>query len=144
MSVARVKRLVVSHLLAAIPRQRSVQFLWQAARILDQGIDDRLGVLAVDLHQHHVARLPLHQGRDLAVLAAAQQVPFPVARHRPILSRRRTLADRYGVADATVVVGFLRVVARTTHRPRMSQVRQQLLFQGAAGLDVKGAVDRLV
>src|SRR6478609_6238878 len=50
----------------------------------------------------HVARLTLHQRRDLAVLAAKQRVTFPVARKRTIFDRRGTLADRYRVSDLSV------------------------------------------
>ena len=45
---------MVGHLLATVPCQGTVEFLRQLLRLLDQGIDHRLGILAVDLGQHHV------------------------------------------------------------------------------------------
>ena len=43
----------------------------------DECIDDRLGVLARHLHQHHIACAALDQRGDLAAVAAEQQVTFP-------------------------------------------------------------------
>jgi hypothetical protein len=60
----------------------------------------------VDLRQHHVARLPLDQGGDLAVATAEQKVSFPVTKHRSIFNRGRTLADRDGVDDLPVGAVF--------------------------------------
>jgi hypothetical protein len=34
------------------------------------------------------------QGRDIAVLRPGQEIAFPMARHRPIFNRRRSLTDR--------------------------------------------------
>jgi hypothetical protein len=114
------------------------------ARALDQRIDDRFGVFARDLYQHHIAGLPLDQGGNLAVLAAEQKIAFPVAGNRSIFDRRRPLADRDRAGDPAVIVGLLRVMPRAAHRTRAPQVRQQLLLQSAAGLDIQRAIDSLV
>ena len=45
--------------------------------MLDQCVDHRLGVFALDPDQHHVTGMALNEGRDLAVVAAEQQVTFP-------------------------------------------------------------------
>ncbi len=42
------KSAVVGQLLATIPRQRPIELGWQLTRVLDQRIDHRLRVLAVD------------------------------------------------------------------------------------------------
>lgn len=48
--------------------------------MLDERVDDCLRVFAIKLYQHHVARLTLDQGRDLAVATAKDQVAFPMPR----------------------------------------------------------------
>src|SRR5260370_40063016 len=56
----------------------------------------RMIFLATDtghLGQHHVTRMTLDQGRDIAVVRPGQQIAFPMARHRPIFNRRRSLTD---------------------------------------------------
>lgn len=68
--------------------------------VLDQRIDDRLGIFAVDLHQHHVACLTFHERRDLAVLAAKQQVAFPVTRRNQHYKWTEELTRKRG--DETV------------------------------------------
>ena len=45
------------------------------------------------LGQHHVTRMTLDQGRDVAVVRPGQQIAFPMARHRPIFNRGRSLTD---------------------------------------------------
>lgn len=66
MSVASVKRRWSAQFLATIPRQRPIRLGRQLTRVLDQRIDHRLRVLAVDLH-HHLARAALDQCGDLTV-----------------------------------------------------------------------------
>lgn len=41
-------------------------------------------------------------------------------------------------------IGLLGVVARTSHSPRVPEMLQQLLLQGATGLNEEAAVDGLV
>ena len=103
--------------------------------MLDQRIDDRLRIFAANLDQHRIAGMALDQGRNLAVLATAQQVAFPVPGYRPVRRAGRTLADRDGVGDAAVIVRLLGVMARPTHRPSAPQVLHQFLLQSATGLD---------
>ncbi len=54
--------------------------------------------------------MPLHQGRDLAVVAAAQQITFPVTRYGAILNLGWPFPDRDRVADPAVVLCLLRVM----------------------------------
>jgi hypothetical protein len=37
--------------------------------------------------------LTLDQGRDVGVVRPGQQIALPMARHRPIFNRRRSLTD---------------------------------------------------
>src|SRR6185369_2040550 len=92
-----------------------VELLRQFASVLDQCADNRLRVFAFELHQHYVSRLALNQRCDLAAATAEDQVPFPVTRHRPILDRCRSLADRNGVSNLPVDGSFLCVLTRATH-----------------------------
>ena len=55
------KSLMVDHFLATIPCQGLVKVLRQLMRMLNEAVDDGLGILARHLHQHDVARLPLDQ-----------------------------------------------------------------------------------
>lgn len=103
--------LMLRHLVAPIPRQRFVEFLRQLARMLDQRIDDRLGIFASDFHQHHIARLTFNQGGDLAIRIAEQKIPFPVTRYRTILNAGGALANRHGIGDSAVIARLLGVMA---------------------------------
>ena len=53
--------LVLGHLLAAVPGQRSTELVRQAPRLLDQRSDHRAAVAVRHLRQHDVARVPLGQ-----------------------------------------------------------------------------------
>lgn len=87
--------LVVDHLLAPVPRQRSLRFLRQLAGMPDQeGVDDGLGILAGNLHQLHEPGLTFDERCNLAVCAAKQQIAFPMARYCAVFSRRRAFANR--------------------------------------------------
>ena len=46
--------------------------------MLDERINDRLGIFAIDLREHDVARLTLDECCNLAILAAEQEITFPV------------------------------------------------------------------
>ena len=46
-------------------------------RLFDKRGYDRLGVLACHLGQHHVTRMTLDQGRDVAVVRPGQQIALP-------------------------------------------------------------------
>ena len=102
-------------------------------RLLDECVDDRPGVFAGDPDQHHVTCVSLDQGCDLTIIAADDQVTFPVTRHSSIFYRGRPLTDRDGAGNPAVCGGLLRVTTPAAHRPRPPQVLQQLFLQGAAG-----------
>ena len=140
----RRQTLEAGHLVASIPCQRLVELLRQFASVLDQRVDDRLGVFAIHLHEHDVTRLAFDQCRDLAVAAAKHQVSFPVTRHCTILNRCRPLADRDGAHDLAVGTSLLRVMPRPTHAARPPQMLQQFFLQSATRLNEEAAVDGLV
>ena len=78
--------------------------------LLDECVDHGLGVLAPHPGQQHKPRVTLDQRRDLRVVAAADQVAFPVTRYGTVLNLGRSLSDRDRVADSAVVLSLLRVM----------------------------------
>lgn len=78
--------------------------------------------------------MALDQGRNLAVLAAEQQVAFPVPGYGQVFRAGWTLADRDGVGDSAVIVRLLGVMARTAYRPSAPQMLQQFLLQSTTGI----------
>jgi hypothetical protein len=64
-----------------------------AMRLLDERGDNRLGVLACHLGQHHVTDMTFDQGRDVGIVRPGQKIALPMTRHRPIFNRRRSLTD---------------------------------------------------
>ena len=87
-------------------------------RVLDEGVDDSLGIFAVDLREHDIAGLTFHEGGNLAIVAAKQKVTFPVTRQRTVVSRSGALADGDCVANATVNAGLC-VWCRERRIPRV-------------------------
>jgi hypothetical protein len=58
------KATMIRKFLAPVPGQGLIQLLWQLLRPLDERGDDRSGVLAGHLGQHHVTRMTLDLGSD--------------------------------------------------------------------------------
>ena len=88
--------------------------------------------------------MALYQGRDLTVVAAHDQVAFPVTGHSSVFNRGRSLPDRDRVGDPAVILCLLCVVTRTTHRSCSSQMLKKLFFERPSGLDEEALVDSLV
>ena len=79
----------------------------------------------------------------MRVVRSGKKVSFPMPRHSAILNLGGPLADRDHIED--MPLSTLRVVALgVTHPPRSTQLRRQLLFQHAAGLDEEAAIDLFV
>ena len=62
----------------------------------------------------------------------------------PLLDPGRPFSDRYSTNNAAVIGRLLGVMPGTTHRAMPTQMCDQLLLQGPAGLDKQSLVDRLV
>jgi hypothetical protein len=118
------KTFVVRHFFTPVPGQRLVELLRQLASVVDQGINDGFGVFAGNLHQHHITRMALNQGSDLAIGIAEHRIPFPMAGYCPILDGSWPFTNRNCVGDAAVVVRLLRVVPRPAHGARTPQMFQ--------------------
>lgn len=84
---------VVRHFLAPIPCQGFVEFLRQLSGIFDQGVGDCRGIFPRQLDQHQIARLAFYQCRYLTILAATEEIAFPMSRHGSILHRSRACID---------------------------------------------------
>src|SRR4030095_16933874 len=85
--------------------------------------------------------MPFDQSDDIAVLRSAEQVAFPVTRHRPVFYGSRSFPDRNRVQD---VAALLRCMPRATDGSPGPQMQQELLFQHAARLHIKATIDGLV
>ncbi len=94
-----------------------------------QGSDDADRVLAVDLDQQDESRVALDQGRDVGVVRARDQVPFPVTGHRPILHLGRPLPDGRGVDDPAAALAGAAGVPAAAHRAHPTQMGHELLLR---------------
>ena len=89
---------MIGHLFAAVPGQRLVQLVRQLLCVLDERINDRLRIFAIDLREDDVASLALDQRCNLAILAAERKVTFPVTRTaRSSAAAGRSLMDTASV-----------------------------------------------
>ena len=84
---------VLRHLKAPIPGEGATQLAGQLLHVPGERARHDVAVFGRQLHQHHEARAPLHQGRDLRAWGSAQQVPFPMTRNRSIFGLCRSLAE---------------------------------------------------
>ena len=71
---------MVGHLLASVPGEERVHLPGELLRLLDQGIDHRLGVFAGDFDPHQIAGMTFDQRRHLAGVAIEEQTSLPVPR----------------------------------------------------------------
>jgi len=97
---------MVGQFFATIPGERFVKFTRQPLRLFDQRRHNAFGVFVGNLHQHHIPGMPFDECRNIAVLRATDQVPFPMPGHRPILDGCRSFADRYGILDLAKTIAF--------------------------------------
>ena len=80
----QAKALVISHFLTTIPGERLVEFSGQFVSMLDERVDHGLSVFTWHPDQHYVTGMALNECRDLTVIAAHDQVAFPVTRQGTI------------------------------------------------------------
>src|SRR3954470_6752082 len=98
---------------------------------------------AGQVEQDREPRRALHQGADGRAAQPHDEVPLPVARHRPIGRLRRALADQDLGGDAGLAPS---AAARPRHpeRPPGAQASGQLAAQRPAALHVQRLVDGFV
>ena len=74
------KALVFGHLEDSVPSEGASQSCGEFANLPGQCVDDGRRVLAWYFYQDGETRVPFHQGCDMTVAGAAEQVAFPVTR----------------------------------------------------------------
>src|ERR1700676_2537485 len=97
--------------------------------------DDNRRVFAGDLYERSETRMAFHQGRDVTVSGAAQEIALPVTRNGGVLHFSGPFPDGDGLGDLTARVFKDTGVLRPAYAALGSQVLQQLLFQNAARLN---------
>src|SRR5260370_12622291 len=106
----------------AVPRHRAFHSSGEFSNMLSQGSNHSFCFFARDLDQHGKARMTFDQSRDVAVLATAQQIAFPMTRNRSVFHFRRPFADRDGIDDLTPSLPADRCMSRPAHAPLGSHV----------------------
>lgn len=101
----------------------------------DEGTHDTVAIFALNVDEQYESGLTLDQGGNVCVLAARDQVPFPVPRYRAVLYFSGTLSYRYSVNDLPARLPLRGGCFAAPHHPLAAQARYQLLFQDAARLD---------
>ena len=131
---------MIRQLFTTIPRQGLVELARQLLSRLDQRGDDALGVLVRNFNQHHIPRMPLNKGRDIAVLRSPNQVAFPplghtlyalpamVARNGTILDGCRSCADGHSILNLTITLALLACVLGAPDCAFGTQVLQKFLL----------------
>jgi hypothetical protein len=69
--------------------------------MLSQRGDDRRGVFAGHFDQHGETRMSFHQGYDMTVFAACEQIALPMTGNSAVFNLRRSFANRDGIDDLT-------------------------------------------
>src|SRR6266403_945930 len=88
--------------------------------------------------------MAFHQGCDVTVPRAAQEIALPVTRNGTVLHFSGPFADRDGLRDLTAPVFKDTRVLRSAYAALGSQVVQQLLFQSSTGLNEQASVNGFV
>jgi hypothetical protein len=88
--------------------------------------------------------MAFYQSRDVAVLGAAQQIPFPMAGNGSVFRLRGSFPDRDSIDDLTPRLSAITGLSRAAHAPLRPQVLLQLFFQYSPRLNEQAAVNGLV
>ncbi len=94
-------------------------FLGQLARVLEQCVDDRLGVLGGELDVNDVARLPLHQRGDLPAIEESLQ-PNADTRAGSLRAKKQTVGaagELHSTLKSQASPGEGKVRLRPRHPP---------------------------
>jgi len=97
--------------------------------------DDNRRVSAGDFYERGETRMAFHQGRDVTVPCAAQEIALPMTRNGAVLHLSGSFPDGDGLGDLTARVFKDTRVLRPAYAALGSQVPQQLLFQHSAALE---------
>ena len=70
--------------------------------MLAQRGDDRGCIFTGHFDEHDETRMTFHQGCDMTVLAACEQIALPMTGNCTVLNLRRSFANRDSIDDLTV------------------------------------------
>jgi len=134
---------VIGKLRASIPGQRFPEGARKFTNRFNEGIHNNVCSFLSEFDEDNEPRSSFDQRRNEGPARAFHQITLPMPWHRSIFHLRRPLAYRDCIDDpfALPAIGC---VARAADAPLRTEVADQLLLQGAASLDEKAAVDRLV
>ena len=96
--------------------------------VVSQRLCHRDGFFARCFDEHDIARLALHQGRDLRVGRATQQIALPVSRNGAVFDLRGSLANGDRSNDLTLTRSGAALLG-PAHAGGAAQMLNQLLFQ---------------
>src|ERR1700674_2300929 len=88
--------------------------------------------------------MTFHQGSDVTVLGAANQVALPMAGNGAVLNFRGSFPDGNGINDLPTAVSAHTGLPGAAYTPLRSKVLNQLLFQHSSRLNEQAAVNRFV
>src|ERR1700730_8281508 len=88
--------------------------------------------------------MTFHQGGDVTVLGAANQVALPMTRNGAVLDLGGSFSNGNGVDDLATAVSTITRVPRAADSPLESKMLNQLLFQHSSRLNEQAAVNRFV
>jgi len=72
--------------------------------VLAQRGDDGRSVLTGHFDEHGKTRVSFHQGCDMTIFAACEQIPLPMIGNSAVFNLRRSFANRDGIDDLTSTV----------------------------------------
>jgi len=104
----------------------------------------RSRVFTGHLDQRDKTRMTFHQGGDVTVLGAANQVAFPMAGNGAVLNFRGPFPDGDGIDDLTTAMSAIAGVPRAAYTPLGPKMLNQLFFQHSSRLDEQAAINRFV
>ena len=137
------EQLVLGHLFALVVGEGPRHLLGQGAHLPGEGLPDTRRILRSQGHQEGGAGRPLHErAQRRGAPAPHDQIPLPVAGHRPIRHLRGALFDAQHRGD--VATSLRTAAARPPVRPSVPERPEQRPLELAAGQHVHVRVDRLV
>jgi hypothetical protein len=114
---------------------RSLQRRREFTNLSAERGDDGRCVLAGHFDQDDKARMSFHEGRDVTVAGAGEQIALPVTGNSAVFSFCRPLPDGDGIDDLTVGVSASPSVHGAADTPLGPQVLHQLFLQHSSSLD---------
>ena len=93
--------LMFGHLQSSVPGQGAPQGRGEFTNVPAQRGDDRRCVFAEYFDQDGKTRMPFHQGCDVTIFGAAEQIALPMTGNSAVFNFYRSFPDRDGIDDLT-------------------------------------------